>query len=204
MNTIKKMLAIATVCTALLSQEKAEAQPPLYAGFTGSAYLLESRIENVLDKHLQLTEIAKTFRTEIPAWAYLGITFDKDGADKPFYGIGASINYPDYFHLLPTIEGYGKSFTGFTCYSSTALPKNWGIDIVPNLDKELKYNKTAFSIYKIFPAITIGITSGHEKSGWRGLRDIDYRAGIYFKTCNITADANIQKKSARIAFQTSL
>ena len=45
----------------------------MFAGYEGSSYALESR----LNQDKQITDVGKTFRNEIPLWAYLGASLDE-------------------------------------------------------------------------------------------------------------------------------
>ena len=46
MNTINKLKTLTAICAALIITAKSNAQAPLYAGYEGSKYALESRIDN--------------------------------------------------------------------------------------------------------------------------------------------------------------
>jgi len=166
-----------------LSCLPARAQPPLFAGYNGPEYALESRV----NQDRQITEVEKTFRNEFPVWGYFGASLNE--FEKPFYGIGPSIQ-TGRLHTLPTVEGYDGSFTGISGYSTADLPRKWYLDLVPHLDNESRYSGTEFTLHRGVKGVSVGVSSS-ATNGEFG--DINLQAGKYWKGCNLTGKLSFQK-----------
>ena len=171
-----------------------KAQSPLFAGYNGSRYALESRV----NQDRQITESVKTFRNEVPMWAYFGASLNK--ADKPFYGIGTRIEI-GRFHTLPTVEGYNWDFTGISGYSTLDLPKGCYLDLVPHLGSNLKYNGTEFTLHKGIRGISFGLSSELKDGKLKNLKEIDLQFGKYWDGSNITGSLNLKTKKGKLSFQ---
>lgn len=174
-----------------LSCLPARAQPPLFAGYNGPEYALESRV----NQDRQITEVEKTFRNEFPVWGYFGASLNE--FEKPFYGIGPSIQ-TGRLHTLPTVEGYDGSFTGISGYSTADLPRKWYLDLVPHLDNEFRYSGTEFTLHRGVKGVSVGVSSS-ATNGEFG--DINLQAGKYWKGCNLTGNVNPKTKTGKLSFQ---
>jgi hypothetical protein len=127
-------------------------EPPLYAGYTGTRLALETRINNELD----ITEIAKTFPSNVPVWAYAGISSTSD--TKPFYGLGVALFTKKSVHMLPTLEGSGDRFTNIAVYTTLDLPRSTYLDLVPSTDKNLKPASITFTPHADILNLSAGVT----------------------------------------------
>ncbi|MBI4158710.1 hypothetical protein HY500_00445 [Candidatus Woesearchaeota archaeon] len=191
---MRKPVIVTTLVALALSCLPAKAQPPLFAGYNGPQYALESRV----NQDRQITEVGKTFRTEIPAWAYVGVS--SDDFKKPFYGVGPRIEI-GRVHTLPTVEGYDGNFTGVSGYSTLDLSKRWYLDLVPHFDSGLDYTRTEFTLHRDVKGFSLGAGSEVEKGELRDLENTDWRFGRFWKGSNITGSINPGRKKAIISFQ---
>lgn len=166
-----------------------KAQPPLFAGYEGSKYALESR----LNQDIQITEIGKTFRAEIPVWAYFGASTDKP--KKPFYGMGPRVAI-GRIHTLPTFEWYARDFTGISVYSTIDLPQGFYLDLVPNLDNNFDYAGTEFTFHRDIKGLSFGVSFGS-----RDLENVDLQLGKYRKRSNITGNFNPKTRKGKLSYQ---
>jgi hypothetical protein len=165
MKTLSKLVVGGTLgLISLLPTQEAKAQLPFFAGEKVPAtYAVESRtFAKPEDPEFDSRLVLKTFRDEIPLWAYLGIPYNNEnGLGDAFYGVGPILNFNDRLHILPTVEGSGKEFSGVTFYNTLYLgkDKDWHVDFHPGLNENLRYNSTPFSVGKTYKGFTFGASS---------------------------------------------
>ncbi len=182
----------------------AQAQLPFFTGQrTPTPYALENRaMFGKENPEVNNITILKTFRNELPLWAYFGNSYNNDnGLGNFFYGIGPMINLWDKVHMLATAEGSTEEFSGATIYSTLLLGRNWHIDLHPKFDGKLEYTSTSFNIGKTHKGLTYGISSDFTDRRFRSLRDIDIRVAKVKQGNFIDFGINFEKKRFRIAFQ---
>lgn len=195
-----KVILKSTILPLLFVVHEAIAEAPLFAGYTGSEYALESRLQ----QDFKMTFVGKTFRKELPLWAYFGAYVDKHGADKPFYGGGVGFNVRKRLHMLPTLEGYGKEFTGISGYTSLAFPHEFVLDVIPSLDGKLRYNGTDFNLHKTAYGITVGFGGAYQNRNLTSWRDYFWRVARIHNGDFVDLSMNFGKKKVRIAVQKRL
>ena len=189
----------AFILAGLFSAGVAKAQQPLYAGYAGPNYALQSVVSETNGK-IRITEVGATFRKEIPVWAYAGISCGKEGISKPFYGVGPVVKF-GRIHVLPTIEGYDKNLTGVSVYSTVDIARSIYTDIIPQFNKNLDYTRTQFNIYADVMGFIAGASSELSIKRLRDIGNIDARINKYWKNCNAGASFNPRTKNAQFAFQ---
>jgi len=205
LNKINKGAAISTIALAsLLPLKSVNAQLPFFTGKRPPAtYTIENR--TLLSKNEpKFTDIllGKTFRKEIPAWAYLRKSYNskKDFSDL-FYGVGGIVNIKNRIYMLPTVEATGKDFSGLTFYSTLDLGRGFNVDLNPKFDENLKYNKMPFNLGKTYKGLTFGASSDVKDGKLRRLRDTDFRIAKIKRGNFIDIGVNFGKKRVRVAMQ---
>ena len=196
------VLAGAITLASFMPMKNVDAQLPFFTGQTPRVptYALENRtMVSMKNPEFTNVSIVKTFRKEIPLWAYVGNAYNnKDGFGDFFYGVGTTINLGNRLYTLATLEGFGDKFSGVTFYSTLLLPKNFHIDFHPRLNSNLNYDFTSFNIGKTYKGLTFGISSNFKDGK---IRDTDIRIARIRKGNFIDVGFNPGKKRIRIAFQ---
>ncbi len=199
-KTLRNIITAGAIGLAsLLPMQKAKAQFPFFVGQrTPTTYALENRtMVGSEDPKFNDIFVVKTFRKEIPVWAYVGTSYNNENNfGDVFYGAGPILNFKDRLYMLPTVEGSGKEFSGVTFHSTLLLGRNWHVDVNPQLNKDLRYSSTPFNVGKTYKGFTFGISSDFDD-----LEDITLRVARVKKGNFIDVGFNPKNKRFRISFQ---
>ena len=205
MKQTSQGLAIAgAIGLASLIPSSLEAQLPFFTGQgTPTNYALENRtIMQEEDPEFVNISILKTFRNEIPFWAYVGRAYNNlDGFRDVFYGAGPMINIKNGLSMLATVEGSKEGFSGAALYSTLNLGKVWHVDFHPRLNKDFDYTSTSFNIGNTHKGFTFGVSSDITDGKLRDLKDTDLRIARVKKGSFIDLGFNPGKGSFRLSFQ---
>ena len=203
-QTLKGLVAAGAIGLTSFMPMNAEAQLPFFTGRrTPTSYALENRtIVGTEDPEFNNILIAKTFRKEVPLWAYVGKAYNnEDGFGDFFYGAGPMITIKDRLSILATVEGSGDEFSGASLYSTLLLPENFHVDFHPRLDSDLNYDFTSFNIGKTHKGITFGISSDFKDGKFRSLEETDLRVARVRRGTFIDVGFNLGRKRVMVAIQ---
>jgi len=204
-KTLKRLLTPGAIALSIiLPTKQSNAQLPFFTGqSTPTTYAVENRtLVGGEEPKFKDILVGKTFRKEVPIWAYLGNSYnDQDGFGSFFYGVGGILNIGDRFHMLPTAEGSGKEFSGLEFYTTLDLGRGWNIDLISGLNDRLNYTNTSFNVGKTHKGLTFGVSSDYSDGKLRDLRDTDIRVAKIKKGNFFDIGVNFGKKRVRVALQ---
>ena len=197
MTNLKDVLKVSGAIT--LAGSVANAQTPLFTGMAGKPISLEARA-HVGEETPNYMGFAKFFPKSIPAWAYIGNTYNQGELGESLYGFGPVINIKDRAYFLPTLEGAGGKPNQFSLYSTFDLGHGRYIDINP-LIRENEKPIINFNVHKKVGGVTVGMSSDFSNGQFRRERDTDFRVVRFDNGNFVDLGVNFGKRKVRIAVQ---